>query len=147
MARRLYFSFDYKDLFRVNQIRSMPDVISIARGGFQDASTWAEAKAKGDRVAKAMIDAALEDTSVTVVCVTAGTAEDEYVNYEIEQSLARGNGLVGLRIHELKDEDGKIAEPGAVPEQIEANGFKAYKYVNKDLLAARIEEAAAIAEG
>ena len=147
MAQRVYFSFDYRDLFRVNQIRSMPDVISIARGGFQDASFWAEAKAKGDRVAKAMIDAALEDTSVTVVCITAGAAEDEYMNYEIVQSLARGNGLVGIRIHELKDQDGQMGEPGTAPEQIEANGFKTYKYVNKELLASRIAEAEAIAGG
>ena len=145
MKRRVYFSFDYRDLFKVNQIRAVPNIVSVAPAGFSSASVWEEAKEKGGRVVKSIIDTALDDTSVTVVCVAAGVAEDEHINYAIEQSLARKNGLVAVRIHELRDEDGKMGEPGIVPEQIEANGFKSYKYVNGERLAKRIEEAAEIA--
>jgi len=34
---------------------------------------------------------------------------------------------------------------GAIPTQIEANGYKAYKYTNKEALARWIEEAAKLA--
>jgi len=92
-----------------------------------------------------MIDKALQNTSVTVVCVTYGTANRKYINYEIDQSLARGNGLVAVQIHHLKDQNGQTGSPGAIPSQIEANGFKAYKYTTKESLARWIEEAAKIA--
>ena len=92
-----------------------------------------------------MIDKALANTSVTVVCVTYGTTNRKYINYEIDQSLERGNGLVAVQIHHLKDQNGNTGSPGAIPPQIEANGFKAYKYTNKEALARWIEEAARLA--
>lgn len=145
MARRVFFSFHYKYVWKVNQIRSMTNVIGTAAAGFQDASLWEEAKKKGDKTIKPMIDKALQNTSVTVVCVTYGTTNRKYINYEIDQSLARGNGLVAVQIHHLKDQNGETGSPGAIPPQIEANGFKAYKYATKESLARWIEEAAKIA--
>jgi len=145
MARRTFFSFHYKYVWKVNQIRSIPNIVGTAAAGFHDASLWEESKKKGERVIKGMIDRALDNTSVTVVFVTCGTANRKYINYEIEQSLARGNGLVAVQIHHLKDQYGKIGQAGAIPHQIKANGFKAYKYTNKDSLAKWIEEAAKLA--
>ncbi len=74
MARRSFFSFDYRYVWKVNQIRNMPTVIGTAAAGFQDASIWEEAKKKGDKTIKAMIDKALNNTSVTVVCISYGTS-------------------------------------------------------------------------
>lgn len=145
MARRAFFSFHYDHVWKVNQIRNIPNVTGTAAAGFQDASLWEETKKKGDAAIKRLIDGGLENTSVTVVCVTLGTAQRKYINYEIDQSLKRGNGLVAVRIHHLKDKNGNTGSPGAIPKQIEANGFKAYKYSNKDALARWIEEAAKIA--
>ncbi len=145
MARRVFFSFHYKHVWKVNQIRSIPNVIGTAAAGFQDASLWEEAKKKGDKEIKKMIDDALTNTSVTVVFVTYGTAERKFINYEIDQSLERGNGLVAVQIHHLKDSNGEVGSPGAIPSKIESNGFKAYKYTNRDALAKWIEEAATIA--
>ncbi len=142
MARRTFFSFHYKHVWKVNQIRSMTNIIGTAAAGFQDASLWEEAKKKGDKAIKAMIDKSLNNTTVTVVCVTYGTTSRKYINYEIDQSLARGNGLVAIQIHHLKDQNGNTGSPGAIPSKIEANGFKAYKYTNKDSLARWIEAAA-----
>ncbi len=145
MARRAFFSFDYKYVWKVNQIRNMPNVTGTAAAGFQDASLWEEAKKKGDKEIKKMIDNALLNTSVTVVFVTYGTAIRKYINYEIDKSLERGNGLVAVQIHHLKDQNGRTGSLGAIPSKITANGFKAYKYSNKDRLAAWIEEAAKLA--
>lgn len=56
---------------------------------------------------------------------------------------------MAIQIHHLKDQmkdqNGETGSPGAIPPQIKANGFKAYKYTNKDSLAKWIEEAAKIA--
>ena len=145
MARRVFFSFDYRYVWKVNQIRSMPNVIGTAAAGFQDASLWEEAKTKGDKTITAMIDKALQNTSVTVVCVNYGTANRKFIEYEIDKSLEKGNGLVAVQIHELKDANGNKGSPGAIPDQIEANDFKAYNYTNKEALAKYIEEAATIA--
>ena len=145
MARRVFFSFDYDHVWRVNQIRSLPNIIGTAAAGFQDASLWEKAKKKGDSEIKRLIDDGLENTSVTVVCVTYGTSQHKYINYEIEKSLERGNGLVAVQIHHLKDQNGGIGSPGAIPPQIEANDFKAYKYTTREALARWIEEAASIA--
>jgi len=145
MARRVFFSFHYKFVWKVNQIRNTVNVIGTAAAGFQDASLWEKAKKEGDRAIKRMIDAALMNTSVTVVFVTYGTSVRKYINYEIDKSLEKGNGLVAVRIHHLKDKDGTKGSPGRIPPQIEANGFKAYKYTDGEALARWIEEAAQIA--
>jgi len=123
----------------------MPNVIGTAAAGFQDASLWEAAKKKGDKEIKRMIDKGLENTSVTVVCVTYGTINRKYINYEIEKSLEKGNGLVAIQIHHLKDQNGQTGSAGSIPPQIEANGFKAYKYTNKEALARWIEAAAKLA--
>lgn len=141
MARRVFFSFPYAHVWKVNQIRSMPNIIGTAAAGFQDASLWEAAKKKGDAEIKRMIDNALKNTSVTVVCVAYGTKDRKYIKYEIDKSLECGNGLVAVQIHHLKDKDGLSHSPGAIPDKIEANGFKAYKYTNKEKLAEWIEEA------
>ena len=146
MARRTFFSFNYsKDIWRVNQIRNMPNVIGTSAAGFQDASLWEEAKEKGDAEIKKMIDNALYNTSVTVVCITYGTASRKYINYEIDESLDRGNGLLGIKIHHLKNQKKETTSEGAAPSKIISNGFKVYKYNNADRLAAWIEDAAKIA--
>lgn len=145
MARRVFFSFHYKYVWKVNQIRSIPNITGSAAAGFHDASLWEQAKAKGDKVIKGMIDDALINTSVTVVFVTYGTKDRKYIDYEIDESLARGNGIVAVQIHHLKDQNGQTGSPGAIPSQIAANGFKAYKYTNKEALAKWIEEAAKLA--
>ncbi len=145
MARRVFFSFHYKYVWKVNQIRNIPNVTGSSAAGFQDASLWEETKKKGDKAIKDLIDEGLKNTTVTVVCVAYGTADRKYINYEIDQSLAKGNGLLALQIHHLKDQNGKTGSPGKIPPKIEANGFKAYKYTTVDDLAKWIEEAARIA--
>jgi len=141
MARRAFFSFHYqRDVWRVNQIRSIPNVTGCAAAGFQDASLWEEAKKKGDATIKAMIDKALENTSVTVVFIGSETARRKYINYEIERSIARGNGIVGIQIHHLKDRSGNTDSVGDTPAKL--TKYSVYKYVDHEKLALRIEEAA-----
>ena len=146
MARRVFFSFNYaKDIFRVNQIRNIPEIIGAAAAGFYDASLWEKTKKKGDAAIKKLIDDGLLRTSVTVVCVTWGTAQRKYINYEIDESIERGNGLVAIQIHHLKDQNQETTGAGSIPPQIEKAGFKAYKYTTPARLAIWVEEAAVLA--
>ena len=147
MARRVFFSFHYqRDIWRVNQIRSIPNITGCAAAGFQDGSLWEEAKKKGDAAVKKLIDDGLSNTSVTVVCIGAKTAGRKFINYEIDQSIKRGNGIVGIQIHHLKDSAGNTDDVGDIPAKLEANGYKVYKYVDHEKLANRIEEAAKAAK-
>lgn len=115
-GRRTFFSFHFqRDIWRASIVRNANKVDAVSRVTYFDASLWEEAKKKSDSAIKAMIDKALEGTSVTVVLIGAQTASRPYVKYEIQQSIARGNGILGVRIHGIKDKDGNIDLPGAVP--------------------------------
>ena len=143
MARKTFFSFHYQqDVWRVNQIRSIPNITGCAAAGFQDASLWEEAKKKGDAAVKKLIDEGLKNTSVTVVCIGEKTAGRKYINYEIEKSIERGNGIVGIQIHHLEDHNGNTDSSGATPAKLTNGGYKVYKYVDHVKLGKRIEEAA-----
>jgi hypothetical protein len=146
MPRRVFFSFDYQMVYKVGLIvKNLPGVIPTAAAGFVDSTEWDEKKVKGDLEVKDMIDHSLDGTSVTVVFITEGAVNRKYINYEIYQSLARGNGLVAVQIHHLPNKDGSVDAPGDIPSQIADNGFRAYKYTNSEDLAGWIEEAALIA--
>ena len=140
MARNVFFSFHYqRDIWRVNQIRNIGEVVGTAAAGFTDASLWEAAKTKGDSAIKRMIDDALQGTSVTIVCIGSQTAGRKYINYEIEKSIARGNAIFGLQIHHLKDKFGNPDPVGATPSKLSSVGAPIFKYVDHETLAKRIE--------
>lgn len=108
MPRRVFFSFHYEDdIFRVNVVRKSGVVLGTAAAGFQDASLWEKAKKKGTAAVKRLIDRGLEGTTVTCVLIGQKTASRRYVTYEIEQSVKRGNGLLGIHINGIKDIKGE----------------------------------------
>jgi hypothetical protein len=116
MARRVFFSFHYaRDLWRVNIVRNSGAIEGVSAAGFHDASLWEESTRKGDAAVKRLIDAGLDGTTATVVLIGAETASRKYVSYEVEQSIARGNGILGIRIDKLKDQDGRVDSPGPIP--------------------------------
>jgi len=78
-------------------------------------SLWEEAKKKGDDALKRMINNGLYNTSVTAVLIGAETADRKWVQYEIQRSAARGNGLLGIYIHSIKDRNGQTDMKGDNP--------------------------------
>lgn len=142
MARRVFFSFHYqKDIWRANVVRNSNVVDGSAAAGFQDASLWEEAKRKGDAAIKKMIDDALVGTTVTAVLIGGETAQREYVTYEIEQSIAKGNGLLGIHIDQIEDQKGHTSARGAVPEALSKAGAPVYVW-DKDCFGEWVEAAA-----
>jgi hypothetical protein len=107
MARRAFFSFHYSnDIWRANQVRNCNVVAGVEAAGFFDHSEYLEAKKQGEDGMKRMINRNLRNTSVTVVLIGTETASRPWVRYEIAQSISQKNGLLGIYIHHLKDQDG-----------------------------------------
>ena len=143
---RVYFSFDYeRDIHRVNSIRQLPNILAGAAAGFQSNEVFEAAKRKGDPAVHGLVNDALNNTTVTVLCIGNMTAYRKYFNYELERSLECGNGLVGIRIHHLKDERGLTDEPGEVPTLLKIAGYKVYDYTDQRDLAQHIREAVDLA--
>ena len=143
---RVYFSFDYgRDLHRVHRIRHLPNILSGAAAGFENDEVIEAARRKGDPAVHGLIYDALNNTAVTVVCIGHMTAYRKYLGYELERSLERGNGLVGIRIHHLIDEHGLTDEPGELPPLLKIAGYKVYDYTHQRHLAEHIREAVDLA--
>jgi MTH538 TIR-like domain (DUF1863) len=140
MARKVFFSFHYSDIWRANIVRNSGMIEGYAVAGFHDASLWEEAKKKGEAAVQHLIDAGLEGTSVTVVLIGAETANRQWLSYEIERSIARKNGLLGITIDTLKDQYGKAGEPGPMPEALSKAGAAVYTW-EYGKLALWVEEA------
>jgi len=75
--------------------------------GFFDHSEYTEAKKKGDEGIERMIGRHLKNTSVTVVLIGKETASRPWVRHEIKKSIEQDNGLLGIRIHHLKNQRGE----------------------------------------
>jgi len=129
MARRVFFSFHYNnDVWRASNVRNSNIVEGASAAGFHDASLWEETKKKGDAAVKALIDKGLENTSVTVVLIGSETSKRKFVTYEIEQSAKRGNGLLGIYVHNMKDQNGNTSTRGLVPAALSNAGALVYEW-------------------
>lgn len=115
MARKTFFSFHYKnDVWRANQVRnSWVTKDSNEAAGFVDSVEFEKVEKEGDAAIKRWIDKQLEGTSVTVVLIGSDTSNRPYVKYELEKSWQKGNGILGIYIHQQKDKDGKTDTKGS----------------------------------
>lgn len=117
MVRRVFFSFHYgRDVWRVNQVRnSWVAKKDREAAGFIDAAEWEEVKREGEDAIKKWIDDQMHGTSVTAVLIGNETADRDWVHYEIKKSIERGNGIVGIKIHSLRDKKGSTDFSGTNP--------------------------------
>lgn len=126
MARRVFFSFKYKDVSRAMVVRNSWVCQGREAAGFIDAAEFEKVKRQGDDAIKRWINRQLLGTSVTVVLVGEKTCSSRWVKYEIEQSKARGNGLLGIDISKIKNLKGATSERcGKIP-----NGYPFYLWNN-----------------
>jgi len=114
MARRVFFSFHFeRDVWRANQVRN--SWVTQDTAGYVDAATFEEVKKKGEANVKRWIDDQLIGTSVTIILIGNETSSRPYVQYEIDQSIRKGNGFVGIYIHNLKNHEQKTDYIGTNP--------------------------------
>ncbi len=116
MARQTFFSFRYKnDCWRASIVRNSWVTQERTASGFFDSAEWEEVKRKTDSAIEKWIDAQMVGTSVTVVLIGADTAGKKWIDYEIAASHTRGNGLLGIRVHDIKNSQGKTSSKGLNP--------------------------------
>lgn len=118
MPRRTFFSFHYKpDVWRAWNVRNswiVKPENEIDRGFF-DNSVFEAKQRENDDTLKAFLREGLENTSVTCVLAGKNTWARRWVRYEIARSIVRGNGLLAVYIHGVKNSEGKVSEKGANP--------------------------------
>jgi len=115
MARKSFFSFHYKnDVWRAMQVRnSWVTKDDKEAAGFIDEADFEKIEKEGDAAIKNWIDKQLIGTSVTVVLIGSDTSNRAYVKYELQKSYAKGNGILGIYIHQKKDINGNTSTKGS----------------------------------
>jgi hypothetical protein len=101
MARRVYWSFYYKDdSSRIQQVINMGVVEGqhIVTG-----QRWEEVKKSGDAGIKKWIHDEMTGKTCLVVLVGTNTSKRPWVNYEIIKAWNDKLGVVGVCIHGLRD--------------------------------------------
>ena len=101
MTRRVFFSFEYSDVTRAMVVRNSWVTKGREAAGFVDAAEFEKVEKQGEKVIKAWIDEQLKGTSVTCVLVGANTCSSKWVQYEIDASVAKGNGVFGVDISKI----------------------------------------------
>ena len=138
MPRKVFFSFHYDDVTRANVVRNSDQITRRYRKGarFYDKSLWEEAKKRGSRAVTRMIDTGLHGSSVTCVLIGQHTWQRPFVRYEILKSLARGNGILGVRIHDVgfSPHDRPDSQTDLFGSQLGANVFSSPFRRNKQVL-------------
>lgn len=140
MARQTFFSFRYKkDSWRASIVRNSWVTQDRKASGFFDTAEWEEVKKKTDSAIGKWIDGQMTGTSVTVILIGADTAGKKWINYEMTASHSKGNGILGIYIHNIKDKDSKTSTKGKNPfddwefkRGEEVVSYPVYDWVNDD---------------
>lgn len=113
MKRRVFFSFHYAlDHWRAGQVRNIGVVDGNEPVSDND---WETVTSGGPNAIRSWIDSQMEYRTCAVVLVGARTAGRRWINYEICHAWETGMGVVGIRVHGLKDRDQQTTAPGANP--------------------------------
>ena len=78
----------------------------------------------------------MDGTSVTAVLIGQNTKDSEWVRSEVEDSIARGNGVIGIRL--------KNQENAPIPDYLSSNGIEVINW-NPDEFSDAVERCALIA--
>jgi hypothetical protein len=146
MARKTFFSFHFdQDVMRAAQVRNSNVITnnSVDAHGFIDAAQWESIKRGSDQAIKIWINSQLEGTTVTVVLIGSNTVDPftgkvrPWIKYEIDRSIARGNGLVGVYIHGAPDPRRGVSPKGRNPfdeltlnDRILSTMYHTYDWIN-----------------
>ncbi len=120
MARRCFYSFHYvPDNSRAAQVRKIGAIDGNKPVTDND---WETVTKGGDAAIKKWIESQMKGRSCTVVLVGNNTADRKWINHEIIRSWNEGMGVVGIRIHGLKNLQGYVSTRGKNPFQFIVHG-------------------------
>jgi hypothetical protein len=117
MARKVFFSFHYqRDAWRIGQVRNSHIVTAnYTSPPFLDWADWEAVLKRGKDAVKKWIDDQLYGSGVTIVLIGNETYTREWVLYEIDKSYKDRKGLLGIFIHNIKNQDSHTDTPGKNP--------------------------------
>lgn len=114
--RSVFFSFDWdQDVWRAMVVRNCGVTLGVNAAGFRDAAEIESVKYRSDEAIKRWIDSQLNGTTVTVVLLGALTRQSRWVKYEIDASIARGNGIIFIDISGIADQYRRTTIYGGMP--------------------------------
>jgi hypothetical protein len=113
MAKSVFYSFHYdNDAWRVQQIINMG---AVEGQPLLNSQEWEEVKKKGKAAIETWIDEQMAYKKAVVVLVGSGTADREWVDYEIRKAWNAKKPIIGVRINGLADSSGNTDSAGANP--------------------------------
>ena len=123
----VFISFNYEDSDEVNLLRGQAknDNVDLQ---FDDYSVKEAIDSTNADYIKRQIREKISRCSVTVVYLSDTTASSAWVNWEIEESIRLGKGVVG--VHKAD------RSPGRIPPALLANGCKVVKWEHALLMKA-----------
>jgi hypothetical protein len=117
--RRVFFSFHYADIMRVNNVRKCHEfgfgtlLGGPGRGyeGFYDSSLWEKRRLEGPDSLKNLIRDGVKNSSA--VCVLSGsqTWARRWVRYEIARAVIDNRGLLSVNINSLNHHQSSTPHP------------------------------------
>jgi hypothetical protein len=115
VARKVFFSFHYeRDAQRAAVVRNHAVTKEHDEAtGYVDKAAWESIEKQGEAAIKAWIAGQLKGTTVTVVLIGLETSSRKWVKYELQESYTKGNGLLGVTLHNIKDFNGKTDAAGS----------------------------------
>lgn len=128
MGRRTFFSFHFdNDSWRASQVRNMGVVEGDKPISDND---WETVKKGGDKAIEKWIEDQLAGKSATIVLVGSKTSERPWIKHEIKRSWELGKGMLGICVHNLKDQAGQQCNRGPNPfDNWKVNGKLMSNYV------------------
>lgn len=102
--RRVFYSFHYADVNRVNQVRQSGKIRPIDSERvktIQDRSLWERKKSTNDEYLRRSISKNIIGTSATCILTGQHTWQRPWCRFEIARSLLNGNGIFAVRIDHL----------------------------------------------
>lgn len=115
MARKCFYSFHYEpDNWRAAMVRQIGAIEGNQPAKDNDWESLSHGLNRDARIER-WIDEQMKGRSCTIVLVGSGTANRKWINHEIIKSWNAGLGVVGIRVHGLKDRFSQTSAMGMNP--------------------------------
>jgi MTH538 TIR-like domain (DUF1863) len=115
MARKCFYSFQYKpDNWRASTVRQIGVIEGNQPAGDNDWESIASGPDEDEKIKRWIADQ-MRGRTCTIVLIGSTTAKRKWINHEIIKSWTDGLGVVGIRIHGLKNSLGEISAVGDNP--------------------------------
>jgi hypothetical protein len=124
VSRNVFISFAYEDADEVNLLRGQAKDEKTDLE-FKDYSVKEAFDSKDADYIKRQIREKMDKTSVTIVYLSPHSAKSPWVNWEIEESLKRGKGVIGVYKGDTP--------PAALPKAFSDNNCEAVKWSHENL--------------